>query len=208
MVTIVSRWGEHGARPTPSANNAELFAGLVARARIDVDNTPAQAWALVTAVTRVGEFSPECVGARWIGSYDGPTVGARFEGTNRKAEGADELIWVRPCTVVVADAGRAFGYVVGDRYDGSPASHWLYDFRQTGPQRCRIELTFRHLPDGQSALRHRADADPDHAADIVAARLVELEDGMRTSLARMKTALESQAREGGARLRPPLASRR
>ncbi len=121
MAMIVSTWGEYGARPDPSSVNAELFADLAARVGLDVNCTPAAAWALVTDVTRIGDFSPECVGARWTGSSERPSVGARFDGTNRKTVGADELTWVRPCTVVVCDPGRAFGYVVGDRYDGSPA---------------------------------------------------------------------------------------
>jgi hypothetical protein len=167
--------------------NNDLFAHLALRLGIDVDCTPDEAWALVADVTRIGEFSPECVGARWI---DAPTVGGRFEGVNRKVVGADELIWVRPCTVVVTDPGRAFGFVVGDRYDGSPASHWMYRFRSRSPGRCHIDVTFRHVPDGQSGLRHQADADPTHAAEVIASRVTDLEDGVRTSLDRMKVALE------------------
>ncbi len=191
MATIVSTWGAYGARPTPSSVNAELFADLIARVGLDVACTPSAAWALVTDVTRVGEFSPECVGARWIGSFDRPSVGARFDGTNRKTVGAEELTWVRPCTVVVCDPGRAFGYVVGDRYDGSPASHWLYEFCLTVSGRCHIDVTFRHTPDGQSGLRHAADADPHRATDIVADRVGELTEGVSQTLARMKAVLEA-----------------
>ncbi len=191
MATIVSQWGEHGAPPASLGANAELFAQLVVRLGTDVDCTPMEAWALVADVTRIGEFSSECVSARWIGNHHGPSVGTQFEGTNRKLVGDDELIWVRRCTVVAADPARTFGFVVGDRYDGSPASHWRYRFRSTSPKRCRIELTFRHLRDGQSGLRLRADANPRHAANIIALRTEDLEQGMRTSLDRMRLTLET-----------------
>lgn len=198
MATAISRWGEHGDRPTPLATNQELFARIVVHATIDVACTTTDAWSLLADVTRVGEFSPECVGAQWIGPDAGPHVGARFEGTNRKLDGADELVWVRLGTVVVADLGQSFGFVVGDRYDGSPSSHWLYDFVATEPGSCRIDVTFRHLPDGLSGLRHLADADVDHAEEIVAARVRELAAGMQTTLGQVKTALEACGRPASA----------
>jgi len=191
MATIVSRWGEHGARLAPLGVNAELFTHLGFCLGTDVNCTPDEAWALVADITRIGEFSLECVGARWIGGHDTPTVGSQFEGINRKVVDGDELIWIRPCPVVVADPCRAFGFVAGDRYDGSPASRWLCRFRSTSSGRCRIDVTFRHLPDGQSGLRHQADADPQHAADLISDRVAELEHGVRTSLRRMKDALQS-----------------
>ena len=42
---------------------------------------PAEVWALVSDVTRIGEFSPETFEARWIDGATGPVVGARFQGT-------------------------------------------------------------------------------------------------------------------------------
>lgn len=195
MTTAVSRWGEHGPRPEPLAKNDELFAGVVVHATVDAACSRAEAWSLVADVTRIGEFSPECTGARWLGPDPGPRVGARFEGTNRRMDGTEELLWVRPCTVVVADPGRCFGFVVGDRYDGAPASHWQYDFASLEPATCRIQLTFRHLPGGLSGLRNLADADPEHAEGIVNARIRDLAAGMRTTLIKMATVLEASGLE-------------
>jgi len=49
-----------------------------------VVSAPAEAlWALVTDVTRTGEWSPEATGGAWIDGATGPAVGARFKGTNR-----------------------------------------------------------------------------------------------------------------------------
>ncbi|QGN58040.1 SRPBCC family protein [Nostocoides sp. HKS02] len=192
MTTVVSRWGEHGARPTPLPANTALFAELEAAESILVTCDPLAAWTLAADIPRVGEFSPECVSARWIGSTPGPRAGARFEGTNRKVDDSDEYIWTRPGTVVLADVGRSFGFVVGDRYRGAPASHWVYTFTHTESNICRIDLTFHHVPDGLTGLRLAADEDPAHAVEIVAARMAELRAGMQTTLAAMKTTLEDR----------------
>ena len=44
-------------------------------------------FAAVTDVTRMGEWSPECVACRWVGDATGPAVGAKFEGDNVAAVG-------------------------------------------------------------------------------------------------------------------------
>ncbi|MBA3249698.1 MAG: SRPBCC family protein [Geodermatophilaceae bacterium] len=175
----------------PDASNRKLFDRTVGCATIEIACPAADAWALVADVTRMGEFSPECVGARWIGLNRGAHVGARFEGTNRARTATGDLIWVRPCTVVVADSGRSFGFVVGDRYDGTPATHWLYEFASKAPGTCRVTVTFSHLPDGLSGLRLVADSDLENAANLVAGRLRELTEGMQTTLGRMKAVLEN-----------------
>ena len=56
-------------------------------------------WAVVCDVTRVGEWSHECVGASWLGDSDGARPGARFRGRNR----ARIFRWGRVCEVVSAD---------------------------------------------------------------------------------------------------------
>ena len=175
----------------PDASNRELFARIIQCATTEIACPAEDAWVLVADVTRIGEFSPECVGARWIGPDCGACVGARFEGTNRARTATGELIWVRPCTIVVADPGRLLGFVVGDRYDGTPATHWLYEFASATPGTCRVTVTFRHLPDGLSGLRLLADSDHQNAESLVAARRRELTEAMETTLGHMKAVLES-----------------
>ncbi len=59
-------------------------------------------WEVVRDVTRVGEWSHECVGAAWIGDSTGPVPGARFRGRNR----AGAIRWGRVCEIVAADPYR------------------------------------------------------------------------------------------------------
>ena len=52
------------------------------RAHIEAD--PLTVYALVTDVTRMGEWSPETQKAAWVDGATGPAVGAKFKGTNKR----------------------------------------------------------------------------------------------------------------------------
>lgn len=184
-------WGENGDRPEPAPVNDSLFANFRASVSVEVACSPEAAWDLVTDIGRIGEFSPECIGARWMDGSSGPSVGARFEGTNRAFDETDdtELIWIRPCTVTAAEAPGRFSYTVGDRYDGTPASSWDIEIEPT-PTGCRVTQRFEHLAQGLSGIRHQCDDDPDRAESIVKERVEQLTAGMNQTLRRMKNLLE------------------
>lgn len=46
----------------------------------------ADVYAAITDITRMGEWSPECVAAEWSDGFDGPVVGAMFVGHNENGE--------------------------------------------------------------------------------------------------------------------------
>lgn len=60
----------------------------------------------IADITRMGEWSPECVSCSWIDGSSTPTVGARFEGTN-KNNGNE---WVTQSQVRVAEPGVEFAF--------------------------------------------------------------------------------------------------
>jgi hypothetical protein len=95
-------------------------------ATIRVGAPPETVYALVSDVTRTGEWSPENLGGRWLGGATGPEVGARFRGVNRR----DWRRWSTTCTVVTADPGRGFAFDVD--VAGVPASRWTYDLTPDG----------------------------------------------------------------------------
>jgi hypothetical protein len=95
-----------------------------AEERIDA---PAEAlYELISDITRTGEWSPENVGGRWLGTATGPAVGARFRGSNRRGFRR----WSTTCTVVAADPGRRFAFDVA--FAGIPVARWSYGFAPDG----------------------------------------------------------------------------
>lgn len=80
---------------------------------------------LVTDIRRMGEWSPENQGGEWLDRAGGPTVGARFNGRNRR-----RAAWTTTATVTEATPGRAFAFVIG-RVD-RPETRWHYRFTPDG----------------------------------------------------------------------------
>lgn len=83
-------------------------------------------YGLVSDITRMGEWSPENEGGKWLGGATGPAVGARFSGSNRRGWRR----WSTTCEVVAADPGRKFAFEV--RFGVVPISLWSYEFRPDG----------------------------------------------------------------------------
>ncbi|HVM09836.1 MAG TPA: SRPBCC family protein [Acidimicrobiales bacterium] len=81
-------------------------------------------YALVSDVTRMGEWSPENLGGRWLGGATAATVGARFRGSNRRGWRR----WSTTCTVVAAEPAQRFAFEVD--FARIPASRWTYEFHQ------------------------------------------------------------------------------
>lgn len=69
------------------------------RVSVTVDAGIDDVWDVVRDVTRVGEWSKECVGAMWLDGASRAMPGARFRGRNR----AGLFRWGRVCEVVAAD---------------------------------------------------------------------------------------------------------
>ena len=87
-------------------------------------------------VTRMGEWSPENVGAVWLGDEKAPVVGARFRGTNENGK----RTWKTLCTVVDADPGKSFAFEVKAGPLG--VARWEYRFESTGDRECRVTETW------------------------------------------------------------------
>jgi len=74
----------------------------------DIAAPPEAVYAAISDVTRMGEWSEECVACEWHAGVDGPTVGATFDGHNRHGENE----WTTQGKVIEADPGRAFAFEV------------------------------------------------------------------------------------------------
>jgi hypothetical protein len=87
---------------------------------------PAEAvWALISDLSRMGEWSPENTGGSWIKGATGPRVGACFKGVNRNGVRR----WSTTATVVSCEPGRSFEIAVS----AGPLSvaNWRYEFEET-----------------------------------------------------------------------------
>jgi uncharacterized protein YndB with AHSA1/START domain len=152
-------------------------------ARVDVQVTVeknlADVWDLVTAVGRIGEWSPECTGATW---QEGGTArpGARFEGRNRGSNGFE---WSTTCVVTEADRPTAFEWVVLDSAGDPqrPSSTWRYELVPGGPGQTIVRHSFVHGPGG-SGLTMAIESDPDQAEAFLQGRLDQLREHMTVTL--------------------------
>jgi uncharacterized protein YndB with AHSA1/START domain len=141
---------------------------------------PEKVWALVSDVTRIGEFSPETFEAQWTHGATGPAVGARFKG-HVKRNGVGPVYWT-PCTVTKCVPEKVFEFGVG--LDHNPINTWGYRLEASADGSGGTVVTeyFRLTPAwyirGYWLLLGRLRARTN-------------ERGMRTTLERMKAVVES-----------------
>ena len=150
---------------------------------------PELVWDLVADVTRVGEWSPECIQVAWLAEPGRPQPGARFTGHNRLPNGFEYEV---TCVVTEADRPRAFAWaVLDDSGDlACPSSSWRYRIDPLPGGGSLIRQRFTQGP-GASYLREAAAMAPNRAADIIEARLGRLRANMSATLRAMKATAES-----------------
>jgi uncharacterized protein YndB with AHSA1/START domain len=137
-------------------------------------------WDLITAVGRIGEWSPETTGGSWCDGARGPTQGARFISRNRFPGGSESTV---TCVVIEAERPSTFAWTVLDD-SGAVGSTWRYELREGGePGSALVCHSFTHGP-GVTGAREGAEADP----RALNSRLVTLCRNMTTTIAAMATA--------------------
>lgn len=150
---------------------------LRASSSIFVNVSPHKLYALVSDVTRTGEWSPTCR-ACWWDPGAGPEVGSWFTGRNQTADHT----WEARCRVVAADLGRAFAWEV---YEGK--ARWEYTFE---PDKGGTQLTetWEFLPAGVAWFREQFDAQADTEAEK---RCAAAKDGITATLTAIKEIAET-----------------
>ena len=105
----------------------------------DIAASPEEVYAAISDVTRMGEWSEECYACEWHEGFDGPEVGATFDGHNRHGEHE----WTSQGKVVEAEPGRTFtfevsmmdfhyatwGYRIEPTEGGCRVTEWVEDLR-------------------------------------------------------------------------------
>jgi len=137
-------------------------------------------WDLITDITRTGEWSPENTGSIWLDGATGPTVGARFKGTNRRGK----TKWASTCEVIAADPGRELAFATGGA--AKPDTVWRYVLEPVSDNETRITESFELVKPLGVASRFLT-----RVTTGVRDRRADLEENVRQSLARIKEILES-----------------
>jgi hypothetical protein len=135
----------------------------------DIAAPSEKVWGLVSDLPRMGEWSPENRGGKWLNGASGPATGAEFSGRN--SNGVRK--WSTKVTVVDCAPGQAFEIVVS--LGPFTISSWRYDFEDT-PGGCRVTESW---DDHRTALmrlmgRPMGVHDADHARSEMAATLANL----------------------------------
>ncbi len=145
--------------------------------RREVAAPAAAVWSLVSDLPRMGEWSNENDGGKWVGGAGGPAPGARFRGRNRNGFHR----WSTLATVTEAAPGERFAFDVS--YLGIPISAWRYEFAQTADG-CEVSESWTDRRPGWFKPIARL-------ATGVADRAEHTRDGMAHTLDRLAAAAES-----------------
>jgi len=104
---------------------------------------PEAVTALISDVTRMGEWSPETTAGTWSKGATGPAVGARFKGDNVN----ESKRWSTTCTVTAYEPGKVFTF----RVNVGPVkvADWSYTLEATDDG-CVVTESWTDLRSGLS----------------------------------------------------------
>jgi Polyketide cyclase / dehydrase and lipid transport len=147
---------------------------------IDIAAPPEVVYDLVSDITRMGEWSPECYQCAWTKGATGPAVGARFKAKNKGARGPS---WFNTPVVTVAERANEFAF--NRKGPGIGSYTWRYKIEPTASGSKLIESfdAERPLGSAMSWLTMKWTGSEDRDAD--------LHEGMLTTISRIKAAAES-----------------
>jgi uncharacterized protein YndB with AHSA1/START domain len=97
----------------------------------DIAAPAATVWELVTDLPRMGEWSPENKGGKWVKGATGPALGSVFKGSNKNGVRR----WSTTVTVIACEPGKLFEFAV--TLGPLTVAKWRYEFEDT-PTGCRV----------------------------------------------------------------------
>ncbi|CAN5609267.1 SRPBCC family protein [soil metagenome] len=145
-------------------------------AEIDVAAAPEAVWDMVSDITQMGRWSPECDRCRWLDGGTGPREGARFKGWNRQALGPIPIRWSTVSTVVEAQRGEVFSFFTKDS-----GATWTYRFESRDDGTHLVETREQ----GKKPLMARA------FGAVMPGRAELQRDGMAETVRRIKAVAEA-----------------
>lgn len=150
---------------------------------VDIAASPDEIYALVSDITRMGEWSPECIRCSWAKGATGPEVGARFKAKNKGRRGP---AWFNLPKVTAAEPGREFAFNRSGPGIGSYTWRYTLEPLPTGTRLTESFDAERPLGPVMTWMTMKWTGSADRDAD--------LHTGMVTTLDRIKAAAEQPAR--------------
>lgn len=142
-----------------------------------IDAPAERIYALVSDLTRMGEWSPECRQVEWLDGAAGAVEGARFVGHNRGGP-RGLLKWSRRGRVVTAEPDREFAFVTEE--GGREGTEWRYRLESVdGGTRVTESYVVSSIPVWARIV------------DVPTNRAGELRASLRHTLERLKSAAET-----------------
>jgi Polyketide cyclase / dehydrase and lipid transport len=155
----------------------EAYVTVQGSASVEINRDPAAVFSAIADVTRMGEWSPECVAARWVGDATGPVVGAEFEGDNCVALfGVTVKQWTTTSEVTACVPGEVFEFVA----EGYTTWRYRLEPRGTG-----TKVTESYEYTSQRGVRR-------FVYEMLLRRPTAMVNGMERTLERIKRSVESQ----------------
>jgi hypothetical protein len=142
-----------------------------------VARKPDELYALVSDVTRMGEWSPVCRACSWDEGA-GPRVGAWFTGRNE----TPERVWETRSQVVAANPGREFAWEVSGGW-----VRWGFTL-EADDGGTRLTESWEFLPAGVDGFRARFGP---QAGSEIAQRSESAKSGIPATLAAIKKTAEA-----------------
>ncbi|MGE7386843.1 NAD(P)-binding domain-containing protein [Streptomyces sp. NPDC004126] len=149
---------------------------------IRIDASPEAVWDLISDVTRMGEWSPECRSCRWRGAGRG--AGARFIGFNRRGW----VWWITSNTVEQAERGKSFAF-----HTTTNGVRWGYRLEPDGTGGTLLTEVW-DVSGQNTGQRKRTASFANSVLGGFENHTQELRDGIRTTLERVKAAAERENR--------------
>ena len=144
-------------------------------ASITIDCSVSEVFAAITDVTRMGEWSPENTGARWVDAV-GPALGAKFEGDNEAKLGPLTLKkWTTTSEVTAFEEPAVFEFVA-EGY-----TKWRYEFSEGASGTTVTETVSYPAYSGIQKVLF----------NVLGSRQKQIVRGMEKTLAQLKASLES-----------------
>jgi hypothetical protein len=138
---------------------------------------PDAVYALVSDMPRMGEWSPENTGGRWLGGATSAATGVRFKGTNKNGSKS----WSTTVKIVEATPGQAFAFDVA--VGPIKIARWSY---RIAPSEGGCDVT-EQWDDHRGGLAKKLGG----AASGVSDRATYVKGNMQTTLENLKAAAEA-----------------